>query len=136
MKSLRRAAVFSLAIALPVLAQAYPGMAATREVKTAAAHAGMAMGAADLKMAHAHLQHVINCLVGPSGNGYDAQAENPCKGMGQGAIPDAKGDAARQSRLEAAATQARQGLKATTVDRAHAAAQKVMSSLQADQGPT
>jgi len=134
-KSIAWATAFVFAAALPLAAHAHPGNAATKEASTAAAHAGMAMGAADLKMAHAHLQHVVNCLVGPSGDGYDAQAENPCKGMGQGAIVDAKGDAARQSRLQAAAAQARQGVNASTVDEAHASAQKVMSSLQAEQGP-
>jgi len=127
-KSIAWATAFVFAAALPLAAHAHPGNAATKEASTAAAHAG-------LKMAKAHLQHVVNCLVGPSGDGYDAQAENPCKGMGQGAIVDAKGDAARQSRLQAAAAQARQGVNASTVDEAHASAQKVMSSLQAEQGP-
>ncbi|MGN2253578.1 hypothetical protein ACFWZ4_09390 [Frateuria sp. GZRe12] len=135
-QSIRWATAFVFAVALPLAAHSHPGMAATKEVKTAAAHAGMAMGAADLKMAQAHLQHVVNCLVGPSGDGYDAQAENPCKGMGQGAIVDAKGDAARVSRLQAAAMEARQGMNASSVDEVHASAQKVMTSLQADQGPS
>lgn len=134
-KFIRLAPAFAVAFALSTGVLAHPGLAASKEVKTAAAHAGMAMGSADLKMAHAHLQHVVNCLVGPAGNGYDAQAEDPCKGMGQGAIVDAKDDAARQSRLQAAAMQAMQGVKAATVDEAHADAQKVMTSLQADQGP-
>ena len=130
----RLAPALVFAIALPLAAHPKAGDV-SKQVSTAAAHAGMALGAADLKMAHAHLQHVVNCLVGPSGDGYDAQAENPCKGMGQGAIVDAKGDAARVSRLQAAAMQAKEGTKASSVDEAHASAQKVMSSLQADQGP-
>lgn len=135
-KSIRLVPALVLTMALPLGALAHPGMAATKEVKTAAAHAGMALGAADLKMAHAHLQHVVNCLVGPSGDGYDAQQADPCKGMGQGAIVDAKDDAARQARLQAAVMQAREGVGAATVDQAHAKAQKVMTSLQADQGPS
>lgn len=134
-KSIRWVTACVVALALPLAALAHPGTAAAREASTAAAHAGMALGATDLKMAHAHLQHVVNCLVGPSGEGYDPQAENPCKGMGQGAIMDAKADAARQSRLQEAAMEARKGVKAATVDEAHASAQKVMSSLQAEQGP-
>jgi hypothetical protein len=62
------------------------------------AHAGMALGAADLKLVHTHLHHVINCLVGPSGKGFDAQAEH--------------------------------GVKAATLDDAHADAQQVLTSLQ------
>jgi len=120
-----------LAAALPVVAQAADAdSAVAKQVSTASAHAGMALGAADLKMVHAHLQHVINCLVGPSGKGFDAQEANPCKGQGQGAIVDAKGDTASESRLHAALTQAEHGLKTTTLDAAHADAQQVMATLQ------
>lgn len=62
------------------------------QVATAAAHAGMAATAADLKMVKGHLQHVINCLVGPAGEGYDSAQANPCKDQGFGAIPDAPMD--------------------------------------------
>lgn len=105
--------------------------AVSRQVATAAAHAGMALGAIDLTTAHTHLHHVVNCLVGPAGRGFDAQAEDPCKGMGDGAIVDAKGDAATEARLHQALAEAEQGLKTTTLDSAHADAQKVMSTLQA-----
>ena len=123
-----------LAVALPMAAQAAgsDSAAVSKQVSTASAHAGMALGAADLKMAHAHLHHVINCLVGPSGKGFDAQEANPCKGQGQGAIVDAKGDTASESRLHAALTQAEHGVKATTLDGAHADAQQVMTSLQSN----
>ncbi|MGH8158060.1 MAG: hypothetical protein ACREPQ_08060 [Rhodanobacter sp.] len=121
-----------LALALPMVAQAADSdSAASKQVATASAHAGMALGAADLKMAHTHLHHVINCLVGASGKGFDAQAGNPCQGMGQGAIVDAKGDTATESRLHAALTQAEHGVKATTLDGAHADAQQAMTALQA-----
>ena len=119
-----------LACALPLAAQSATP-AASKQVQTAAAHAGMALGAADLKMAHAHLQHVVNCLVGPAGTGFDANAANPCKGMGQGAIADAKGDAATESNLQQALQDAESGLKATTLDDAHADARKALSALQA-----
>lgn len=120
-----------LAIALPMGVRAADAdAAASKQASTAGAHAGMALGASDLKTAHAHLHHVINCLVGPSGKGFDAQAENPCKGMGKGAIADAKGDAAAESRLHAALTQAERGVKAATLDDAHADAQQVLTSLQ------
>jgi hypothetical protein len=129
---IRWAPALVLTIALPVVAQsADQNGAVSKQVSTATAHAGMALGAADLKMAHAHLQHVINCLVGPSGEGYDASQANPCKGMGQGALVDAKGDSSRESRLQAAVAEATQGVKATTVGEAHADAKKVMSTLQA-----
>jgi hypothetical protein len=125
------APVLVFAIASPLAAHPQAGDAVARQASTAAAHAGMALGAADLKMVHAHLQHVVNCLVGPSGQGYDAQQADPCKGMGQGAIVDAKGDAARESQLQAALAQAQQGVNAGSLDQAHADAQKAMNTLQA-----
>lgn len=131
MKCIRWVPAFALALSLPLVAQAMNSSGTVaKQVSTASAHAGMAVGAADLKTAHAHLQHVINCLVGPAGQAYDAQAENPCKGMGQGAMVDAKGDAARESMLQTAVDEAEHGLQAQTLDGAHADAQKVLSSLQ------
>jgi hypothetical protein len=121
-----------LAGLLPLAVSAQGGSdAASKQAATAAAHAGMAFGAADLKMTHTHLHHVVNCLVGPSGQGFDASAENPCKGMGNGAIADAKGDAATEARLQSALQAAQQGLQANTVASAHADAKKAMSLLQA-----
>ena len=121
-----------LAIVLPMAAQAADSdNALSKQVGTASAHAGMALGAADLKLAHTHLHHVINCLVGPNGKEFDAQEENPCKGMGQGAIVDAKGDTANESRLHTALTHAEHGVKATTLDGAHADAQQILTTLQA-----
>ena len=121
-----------LALALPLAAQAADANgAASKQIATAAAHAGMAMGAADLAMAHAHLHHVVNCLVGPSGKGFDAKAANPCKGMGHGAIADAKGDVATVDRLNAALGQAEHGLKETALDAVHADAKQAMETLQA-----
>ncbi|MBD8880190.1 MULTISPECIES: hypothetical protein [Rhodanobacter] len=124
--------VLLLALALPIAVQAADANGAeSKQVATATAHAGMAMGAADLATAHAHLHHVVNCLVGTSGKGFDAKAEDPCKGMGNGAIPDAKGDVAAVDRLNAALGQAEHGLKAGTLDAAHADAKQVMETLQA-----
>jgi hypothetical protein len=38
-----------------------------------------------------HLQHVLNCLVGPGGDGYDITPPNmdPCANAGKGALNDA-----------------------------------------------
>ncbi|MEW9572950.1 hypothetical protein ABQJ54_14430 [Rhodanobacter sp. Si-c] len=121
-----------LALSLPVAVQAADtNGAVSKQVATAGAHAGMALGAADLAMAHTHLHHVVNCLVGTSGKGFDAKAGDPCKGMGQGAIVDAKGDATTEARLHTALGQAEQGLMATTLDATHADAKKAMDTLQA-----
>jgi hypothetical protein len=67
---------------LPVLADE------AQEASTAAQHAGMAAGSADIKMVHMHLHHVVNCIVGPSGDGFDKAAGNPCDGKGNGALMD------------------------------------------------
>ena len=129
-KFIRWLPMLLLAAALPMLAQE-TDTAVSKQIGTASAHAGMALGATDLKTAHTHLHHVINCLVGPSGKGFDAQEADPCKGQGQGAIVDAKGDAASESKVHTALTQAEHGLKSTTLDGAHADAQQVLTTLQA-----
>lgn len=120
-----------LACALPLTAQAADmNAAASKQVATASAHAGMALGAADIEATHMHLHHVVNCLVGTSGKGFDAKVGNPCKDMGQGAIADAKGDAATEARLHKALTEAEKGLKTSTLANAHADAKMAMSTLQ------
>ncbi|HWU78260.1 MAG TPA: hypothetical protein VN043_17325 [Rhodanobacter sp.] len=120
-----------LACALPLTAQAgETNAAAARQQATAAAHAGMALGAADIKTTHMHLHHVVNCLVGPSGKAFDAKAANPCKDIGHGAIVDAKGDAATEARLHKALSEAEKGLKTSALADAHADAKSAMATLQ------
>jgi hypothetical protein len=55
-------------------------------ISTAATHAGMAASGTDVVGVRRHLHHVLNCLVGPDGQGFDAAAGNPCGAAG-GAIP-------------------------------------------------
>lgn len=100
------------------------------EVSTAHAHAMMAQSATSVSMAHAHLQHVINCLVGPNGTGFDAKAEDPCKGQGNGAIPDAASDHALHAKLESALSDAQAGLKADSLAAVHQDAGKAAAGLQ------
>lgn len=120
-----------LGLALPTLAPAAAvSSAVTNQVSVAGIHASMALDAGDLETVHLHLHHVINCLVGPSGKEYDAKATNPCDGMGQGAIVDAKGNPASEAYLNAALKQARQGLQAGTLQSAHADAQQVFEILR------
>ena len=120
-----------LALALPLAASAAgPDNAASKQAGIASAHAGMALGATDLKGVQMHLHHVINCLVGPSSKAFDKQQADPCKGMGNGALVDAKGDAATEARLHTALADAEHGVKATTLEAAHADAQKALTTLQ------
>ena len=79
------------------------------EIVNAAEHAGYAAAAADIAGVHAHLHHALNCLVGPSGKGFDAKEINPCAHAGNGIIPDTS-DAAKKASFEAAAAKAREGI--------------------------
>lgn len=103
---------------------------ATDEINTAHAHAMMAQSATSVAMAHAHLHHVINCLVGPNGSGFDAKAENPCKGQGNGAIPDSASDHALHAKLESALATAQSGLKSESLAAVHRDAGKLAAGLQ------
>ena len=79
------------------------------ELSTAQTHAGMAATQADMAMVHKHLQHAVNCLVGPNGAGFDAAAGNPCGNAGAGAINDTT-DAAQKAKLTKIAADAKMGV--------------------------
>ncbi len=102
-----------------------------KEVSTAAQHAGLAGSANDMKMTQTHLHHVVNCLVGPQGQGFDASFGNPCNGQGSGAIPDTT-DSAKKASLQQALQQTLDGLKQSDM----AAAQKNATAAQALLKPT
>jgi hypothetical protein len=100
-----------------------------KELAAAEQHAGYAAAAKELKMVHAHLQHTINCLVGPKGKGFDANQLNPCKDMGNGAIADTK-NAGQKKSLRAALAKARSGLKAKDLAMAQKDAQAAADSIK------
>jgi hypothetical protein len=102
---------------------------AAKEISTAAQHAGFAAAATVVETVHSHLHHTVNCLVGPSGAGYDAKEADPCKGMGRGAIPDTS-DAAKKKSLEAALASANQGIAASDLAAAKKAAAETQAALQ------
>lgn len=102
------------ALALPTVAFAD----VSAELTVASNHAGMASKAPAIDTVHMHLHHVVNCLVGPSGKGFDAAPGNPCAKAGNGAIPE--GSAAQKTKLETALASANAGIAATDL----AAAQK------------
>jgi len=101
----------------------------SKEIAAAEQHAAYAAASKDLKKVHAHLQHTINCLVGPSGKGFDAKAFNPCKDLGNGALMDAK-DAAQNTALELALHKALAGLKAGNLPAAQKSATDVFVTLK------
>ncbi len=90
---------------------------AGKEIATAAQHAGYAAESTAIGMVHAHLQHTINCLVGPQGDGFDAKQLNPCKDFGTRAIADTD-DVTKVKPLRAALGLAEAGLKSDNLDTA------------------
>jgi hypothetical protein len=95
-------------------------------INTAAAHAGLAAQAGGIAMVHTHLHHVLNCLVGPGGDGFDAAPGNPCANAGGGAIPQTT-DAATKAKLQTAATEAKAGIANEDI----AGAKKTATDIQA-----
>jgi hypothetical protein len=67
-----------------------------------------------MKDVQKHMHHVLNCLVGPNGKGFDESFGNPCNGQGQGAIAETA-DAATKAKLEQALTVTRQAVSTTDV---------------------
>ncbi len=101
-----------------------------QEISTALQHAGMSAGSSALADVHMHLQHVINCLVGPSGKGYDAKAADPCKGQGTGALNDVGDMSKQRMALEMALKTADKGLAQKELKLAQQEAKEVMKELQ------
>ena len=100
------------------------------ELSTAQTHAGMAAAQADIAMAHKHLQHAVNCLVGTGGAGFDEAAGNPCGKAGAGAIPDST-DAAQKARLTSIAASAKAGVGNADLAGAQAAAKATADAIAA-----
>jgi hypothetical protein len=100
------------------------------ELSTAQTHAGMASTQADIAMAQKHLQHAVNCLVGPSGAGFDAAAGNPCGKAGNGAIADTT-DAAQKAKLTTIAASAKTGVGSTDLATVQKAAKDTADAVAA-----
>lgn len=97
------------------------------ELATAQTHAGMAAKATNLKTVQMHLHHAVNCLVGPSGQGYDSSNANPCAKAGNGALADANGD--QKAKIQAAVADAEPGLSTTDLATAQKAAQATADAI-------
>ena len=95
------------ALALPTVAFAD----VSAQAVVAANHAGMASKADAVDMIHLHLHHVVNCLVGKDGTGYDIGSGNPCAKAGNGLIPE--GSAAQKPKFQTALASANAGIAAT-----------------------
>jgi len=108
------------AAALIAAPAAFAGDSA-QEAATAAQHAGFAAKSPKIEQVHMHLHHAVNCLVGPDGREFDPKQANPCKGKGNGAIPDATDAGTRQHLMDALAI-ARSGLSTYDMTAARQAA--------------
>ena len=102
---------------------------AAKEAATAVTHAQLAAASQSVAVTDMHLHHVINCLVGPHGHGFDAKAGNPCHGMGDGAVRDSAHQSDLHSKALRALTVARHGVAAKDLAAAHEAASKVAQIL-------
>lgn len=124
MKKIALIAAAAALIASPAMADV------AAQLATAQTHAGMAAKQADIKMVQMHLHHAVNCLVGPSGTGFDAAAGNPCGKAGNGAIPETT-DAAQKAKLDAAVAKATPGLATTDLAAAQKSAQDTADAVAA-----
>jgi hypothetical protein len=120
------ALVGTLLVASTALAQ---GGDAAKELATAREHAQLAEASQSVAVAKMHLHHVINCLVGPHGRGFDASAGNPCKGMGDGAEKDAQSDHMMMTQASHALSYARRGVAANDLAEVHKAASGVIKTI-------
>jgi hypothetical protein len=111
---------------LPASAQAAD---AAQEAATGATHAGLAAQAATIEQVHMHLHHTVNCLVGPTGQGFDAKEANPCQKLGNGAIPDTT-DSATKTKLTTALASAQAGLKSDDLTASKKAATEAQAALK------
>lgn len=127
-------AALSLA-ATVVYAQANIEAGVASQWKTSVQHSKFSQDYNGMKEVTTHLQHVVNCLEGPTGPGFEGGAGNPCQGQGAGLIADTKKakDAKYASAvpwMEAADKLAQQGLKAKNADAAKAYGQATQTILE------
>lgn len=120
-----------LGTTLAAFVLAAPAWAAdvAKEITTASTHAGLAAKGTDLKVVQMHLHHVVNCLVGPDGQGFDKTQINPCKEFGAEIMVDFKGDAAQRQTLQKALDTSLAGLKQDKTEAAQHDAEEVHAML-------
>ena len=99
------------------------------ELGAASTHAQLSESSQSVEVATMHLHHVINCLVGPHGAGFDAAAGNPCKSMGDGALADSPKKSESHSKALRALAAARRGIAGKDLSAMHKAAAEVIGIL-------
>lgn len=100
-----------------------------QEMDAARNSAESARTSKDISGVHDHLQAVINCIVGPGGPGFVATTNNPCNHMGKGALNDVMQNSDESRLLNDALNEAKDGLKATSIDSAHDSAKQVFNDI-------
>lgn len=131
-KIISRSHVLGLSLTLALMSSATVAVAASgaAEVYTATNHAVLAVHATDIKMVHSHLHHVVNCLVGPGGAGFDANEMNPCAG-GKGAINDWVGASPERVKfMQTAVAQSLKGINQSNLAKAQSLALDALHSLE------
>jgi len=118
-----------LILATPAFILAAQSMELLQE-RTAAQHAEYASNATKIDQVHLHLHHVINCLVGPKGKGFDAKAGNPCKDQGNGALNKKNLSKEEKQRLKQALSLSKIGVKISNEKAARDTANAVRELLQ------
>jgi hypothetical protein len=98
-------------------------------ISTAANHAGLAAQAGNIGQVRTHLHHVLNCLVGPGGDGFDAAPGNPCAMAGGGAIPQTTNPEMKTKLLNLANT-VKGGISRTDIAEAKKVATETQTALK------
>jgi len=101
-----------------------------KEISTALTHAQMAAASGDVKMVQQHMHHVVNCLVGDKSPDFDAAEENPCKGMGTGAMNDVDSKSKQHKYLDKALSEAKEAFKKKDAKGAQSEAKEAIKDLQ------
>lgn len=89
MVTVHRLRIVSVVVAaLALTAAAFAQEAFDTQMATAVQHAAFSMEADDRDMAVRHLGHVLNCIAGEGGDGFDGSWGHPCGGQGAGLLND------------------------------------------------
>lgn len=109
-------------VAMGVSAASLPETQVLDQWKTGVQHTKFSQDYSNMKEITTHLQHVVNCIEGQTGPGFEGGAGNPCQGQGNGMVVDAKKAGGKFAQtvwaLELADSIAKAGLKAKSVDAA------------------
>lgn len=108
------------------------------QLATAITHAGFSANAEAIDMATTHLGHVLNCIVGTGGEGFNADWGNPCGSQGAGIMNELASHpqaADLQALVESARALAAQGVTQTTLLAVQSAAAGAAALLSVIAGP-